>query len=227
MQSRFSLPAPRRFPISGRALCCGLALAACLSAIAREAAAIPPLPPLPITPQHYGNDVDFVSSSFHSANYLLGSKISVPSDILLLDVGIIFKSRGYSANVGIYSDVGGHPNQLLATTDPFAVNSTGVVETPVTTPVILPAGDYWFQAVYSADARVGYLRDGVSQVDYVSHNFSNPLPASASWTTYNYEQFNYYLVGVPTAVPEPSTVILLGCGALGLVAFARGRRKRS
>lgn len=191
----------------------------------REAQALSLQPPIPLP--HFDNDVEFSASSRHSADYLLGSKINVPSDLLLLSVGIIFKTDGYSANVGIYSDVGGHPGDLLATTNQFAVVSTGDVETPVISPLVLPAGDYWFQAVYSADASVGILEGTGAQVDYASHEFSNPLPTVGGWGTYNDQEFKYYLVGVAAVVPEPSTFVLLGSGLIGVVMFARRRRKRS
>jgi len=225
MQSRTLQLVLQPYRISGRAAWCGLALLVCLGITAGQAKAIPiiPLPP----PQHFGNDQEFDGTSGQRAGFLLGTKISVPSDLLLISVGIIFKTAGYSANVGIYSDLDGHPADLLATTDPFAVVTTGAVEAPVTAPLNLPAGDYWFQAVYSGSASVGTSFDGEAQVDYVAHSFSNPLPATAPWNSYLGQPFNYYLVGYAAAVPEPSTIVLLGSGLIGLVAVARGRRSRA
>jgi hypothetical protein len=91
--------------------------------------------------------------------------------------------------------------------------------------LLLPAGDYWFQAVYSADASVGILEGTGAQVDYAFHKFSNPLPTVGGWGTYNDQEFNYYLVGVAAVVPEPSTVVLLASGLIGLVAVARRRQR--
>jgi hypothetical protein len=169
----------------------------------------------------YGNVADLGGSSDHLADYLLGSEINVPQQITLTGAGILFRTSGYNAEVGIYADSSGVPGALLGDTGPFAVASTGYVETPVLDPVVLPAGNYWFEAVYDNVASVGISFDDPSaQVDYVSLDFGSPLPNPfPAPDVYDGQAFNYYLVG--TTVPEPASLGLFGLGALGLLARHR------
>jgi len=166
----------------------------------------------------YGNSVEFPNTSNHTPGYLLGSEINVSDTITAVAAGIIFKADGYNADVGIYTDNGGAPGQLVAQTGIFAVTSTGAVETPFTSNPILPAGNYWFMATYDQEGYVGIDFSPAPQVDYISFNFGDPLPTNyPSPNVYNGQQFNYYIVGNATtnAVPLPSAakgaLVLLGC----------------
>jgi len=142
----------------------------------------------------YGHVADLGENSSHGANYLLGSKITVTQDIVLTHVGIIFRTTNYNAQVGVYSDVAGNPDTLLADTGTFAVTAIGPVETPVQSQVSLPAGNYWFMAVYSSTASTGKSDLGDSY-KYTAHSFGMPLPSPFGPTSDGKNSFNYYLVG--------------------------------
>jgi hypothetical protein len=155
----------------------------------------------PAATVHYGNDVEFTDLSDHQPDYLLGSKYSVTQPIVLQKAGIIFKDfSAYNAKVGIYTDAGGAPHTLVAETGSFAVMVfAGRTETPLLTTPTIPAGDYWFMAVFDAYASVGISYDDGPQVAYHAHKFNSPLPATfPAPLIYTGHAFNYYLVGETT-----------------------------
>ena len=82
---------------------------------------------------YYGNYNDLGGNSNHSPNFLLGSKYTATQPVTLLSAGVIFRTSGYMWNIGLYTNSGGLPDQLVATTGAFAVTAMGRVETPFTT----------------------------------------------------------------------------------------------
>jgi hypothetical protein len=151
----------------------------------------------------YGNDVAFSEPPEGEGirpNYLLGSKYTVTHPIVLQKAGIIFGSAITNAKVGVYTDAGGAPNMLVAETGSFEVYFDSVLETPLLTTPTIPAGDYWFMAVYDAEETpVGISFDDSTQVNYIAHTFNAPLPATfPAPTIYTGPEFNYYLVGETT-----------------------------
>lgn len=142
----------------------------------------------------YGKPIEYANPSSHSANYLLGSRISVPQACTLTHLCVIGKTAGPQVKIGLYTESGGQPSQLVAST-PATVLVDGELEMPVTaTPI--PAGNYWFMAVYNATANLGFLQtnDPNDQVKYISFTFSSVLPTTfPSPTTYTGQVFNYYI----------------------------------
>jgi len=98
----------------------------------------------------YSNPAPSVYPSI-SQDYLLGFAISVPEQMDLTDVGIITYQMAPHVKVGIYSDSGG-PATLLAQTNATNIPANTDTMIPVTNPVTLEAGTYWFMAVYEAGA---------------------------------------------------------------------------
>jgi len=167
----------------------------------------------------FGNVEDLGLTSYHAPTFILGEAITVPVPFLLTDVGILFKNSGYDAQVGIYTDLGGLPDVLVADSGIFAVSTIGHLETAVP-PVALAPGDYWFMAIFDGRASVGYSETGGAVV-YQGFQFGDPLydPFSDPYgtpQTYVGQDFNYYLVGQP--IPEPGTAMLLGLGLVGLAS---------
>jgi hypothetical protein len=152
---------------------------------------------------HYGNDVALshpLEGEGMRPNYLFGSKYAVTQPIVLQKAGIIFASAITNAKVGIYTDAGGAPNTLVAETASFEVYFDGILETPLLTTPTIPAGDYWFMAVYDAvETPVGISFDDSTQAAYIAHTFNAPLPATfPAPTIYTGVAINYYLVGETT-----------------------------
>ena len=152
-----------------------------------------------------------------SQDYLLGFAISVPEQVLLTDVGIITYQFAPHVKVGIYSDSGG-PATKIAQTNATHLPAYSDTMIPVTNPVTLDAGTYWFMAVYEAGAFNRAPGDFTVPTKYVPFDFDNTLPATfPSHSTYSGVPACYYLA----VVPEPATIALLGIGAVLL------RRKHS
>ncbi len=140
-----------------------------------------------------GNDVEFGTASNHAANFLLGSRITVPGTVALKRFGLITKATGPQVQMALYADVSGNPGPLVAFT-PITAMTLGVQEIPVAE-VALPAGDYWVMAVYDVDASVGVLNDGVTPYKFVALFFGSPLPDPfPPPNTQTGAQFNYYIV---------------------------------
>ncbi len=155
---------------------------------------------------HYGNDGSDGAFSepywWESTlpNYLIGSKYTVTQPIVLQKAGIIFGSAITNAKVGIYTDAGGAPDTLVAETGLFEVYIETQLETPLLTTPTIPAGDYWFMAVYDAvETPVDISYDDSAQVAYIAHTFNSPLPATfPAPIFYTGVAFAYYLVGETT-----------------------------
>jgi len=146
----------------------------------------------------YGFYEEFSETSGHSANYLLGSKITVTEASTLTHLCLIAKTAGPQVKIGLYSDEGGEPELLIVST-PATVLVDGELEIAVTE-TALPAGDYWFMAVYSTMANIGYNTTNPEAVfKYIDHVFATALPAAfPAPETATEQEFNYY---IKTTVP--------------------------
>jgi hypothetical protein len=164
----------------------------------------------------FGNDSDLGGSSSHADGYLLGTRISITQAATLFGAGIIFRTQGYQANVGLYdTDAAGMPAHLVATTGPFAVQTNGPVEIPFTTHPKVSPGDYWFMAVYDHEASVGFTTSTTNLVAYISFDFASTLPTEfGPPIIYPGQDFNYYVTTdvapmlVIQSQPESQTAFL-------------------
>jgi hypothetical protein len=140
-----------------------------------------------------GNDVEFSGFSNHSANYLLGALVTVPSVVDLLAFGIIGKATGPRVKMALYTSSGGLPVDLVASSVSVPL-PVGVLEIATAATVLAP-GDYWLMAVFDADASVGVDEHSTSNIAYQAFVFSGSLPDPfGKPLTYSGKQFNYYIV---------------------------------
>jgi hypothetical protein len=145
------------------------------------------------------NPIAFSFANPLSADNTLSQSFTVPVDTTwTFDFGSVDIGMGSEANfeLTIYDS----SNNLVATSDTVAFTMlTNFVNVPLNfaSPVTLTAGDYTF--------RNNYAITGEDNISYWGNDNSGNLSVS---------------LGV---IPEPSAFVLLGLGALGLVA----RRRRS
>jgi hypothetical protein len=144
---------------------------------------------------HVGNDVEFPDSSNHSPNYLLGSALEIPTDMIVTHLALIGKSASANVKMALYTDSGGAPDSLVAETASAPV-TVGADEIPVLKETAVPMGHYWIMAVFDTNASVGIDFASTDSYDYRSMTFSNPMPSSfGAASTGSSQRYNYYAVG--------------------------------
>jgi hypothetical protein len=117
-----------------------------------------------------------------------------------LDFPASYGAKGaYSTDIGLYQVTAQGPANSQQILD---ANTLTVGDTSLTTgPVTIPAGEYEFYVQQTADVLA----------------FSSGGPVIATAT------FNLSDMG--SSVPEPSTLVLLGIGAVSLIAYAWRKRR--
>jgi hypothetical protein len=178
----------------------------------------------------YGNTSPFEIVSAHSPDYVLGVQVIIPQAITLQSFGMIYGQSGQpsisNAIFGLYSSdpSSGLPMSLQAVTNPINLSAAQTYDNiAFTSTPNISAGTYWMMALYEsfANPRMSTL-DGGSQVAYWSNTYANGMPTSAPGiSTYNGQNFNYWVNGAP--VPEPATLAVLGLGALAVISRRRKR----
>ena len=128
---------------------------------------------------------------------LSGGLIAVPRAVTLTHVGLISRRAGGHVKVGIYHVLGRGFVGLVASSASTGLMA-GRMEIPVAA-TALPAGSYWFMAVYDTTASVGYGTAANALVRQIQLPFADSLPGllpNSGQSTG--EEFNYYLrVTVP------------------------------
>jgi hypothetical protein len=164
-----------------------------------------------------------------SQDFLMGFSINVTEPLYLTHVGVIPSSSGTfdpTVKVGIYADSSGTPSAKVAetsgTTVPRGVGSHNLI--PVTSPVTLDPGIYWFMANFQSGALMAAPGSITQQIKYVALAYGSSLPDTyPSHNSYNGNVSCYYLSG--TAVPEPGTALLMVVTAVGM-GLCRLRRRQ-
>lgn len=182
------------------------------------------------TAQTYGNTTPFETYSNHSPDYVLGVQVTIPQSIVLQSFGLIYglgaNAASTTAIFGLYSSdpAGGLPMTRVANTNPVTLNAAQIYDNlSFTSTPTVAAGTYWMMALYQGlgNPRMSTL-NSTSLVAYWSNPYSSGMPGTAPGiTTYQGQNFNYWVNGSP--VPEPATATAL---ALGLAAAFRRRKAR-
>lgn len=148
--------------------------------------------------QNAGIDYALGSSSGHSPNYLLGSAITLSSTFNLTEMGFISINSGQNFKVAVYDDAAGNPGNLLTEGAGTAVVGTNIIDVP---DVVLPAGTYYYMAIFETSASISFTTTTSATVWYISLPFSSALPSSfGTPLTYTGQDFSYYFIGsIPSA----------------------------
>jgi hypothetical protein len=150
-------------------------------------------PVVPFT--KYGNTSALAQQGQLGAGNLLGHTIVTNVSGRLRKLGLISGAAGVAVKIGLYTDVGGQPGNLIAQI-PSTNVVAGVNEFALPSPVVLPAGTYWFMAIYSPDGSTLRSATTTRVVKYIAQPFANALPTTypATHMMYTGPDLNYYLV---------------------------------
>jgi hypothetical protein len=150
-------------------------------------------PVVPFT--KYGNTSALAQQGNLGAGNLLGHTIVTSVSGRLRKFGLISGGAGTSVKIGLYTDVGGQPANLIAQI-PSTPVVAGVNEIALPSPVVLPAGTYWFMAIYSPDGSTLRSAASTRMIKYFAQPFASALPATypTMHMMYTGPDLNYYLV---------------------------------
>ena len=140
---------------------------------------------------------NLAGSNTFTADNLLGEAIDIPQPILVTKLAVSTAASGPHVVVGLYTNNGGVPNTLVASTPSTAV-SFGANEIAVTASKTITAGTYWLMAVYDKDAQIEKDSATTNTFCYISFAFSASLPTTwPGGTSYQTGHAGYYVVGIP------------------------------
>ncbi len=143
--------------------------------------------------ENAGIDYDLGAASNHSPNYLLGSAITLTSSFDLIEMGLISVSAGQNFKVAVYDDAAGNPGNLLTEGAGTTTAGINIIDVP---DVVLPAGTYYYMAVFETTTNISFTLTTTATVWYKSHVYSSALPASfGAPITYTGQDFSFYFIG--------------------------------
>jgi len=165
-------------------------------------------------PAYFSGRVNVLSGQFAAYGVVRGSCCTAPEPIILSQVLSVAPNQtltiGFSASNWSASSVGASVGDSPGSIDIY-VNGT---------PILLPVNYFLFSADQSWYNFVGTFDNGAASSITVDFRFiasgTGNFPASLD---------DFYVQGNSSAVPEPSSVLLLGFG-LGGMAFAAWRRRK-
>lgn len=125
--------------------------------------------------------------------YLLGIKFTLTTPGILTSLNLIGRNTSANVKMALYEDVSGKPGDLVDSTS-IGIVKSGVLSLPVTQQ-ILPAGDYWIMAIYSANGGHTYSKtEAGNKIYYKTMDFGATIPSNASdFTAYQNSTFTYFL----------------------------------
>jgi hypothetical protein len=138
----------------------------------------------------------FANMTSCAPNYMFGILITVPNPITVTALGSIGKAATGAFVMGLYTDVGNAPSQLLGETS--AANLVaGNLELPLLNPVSIAAGSYWVVTSTSGSGTWAWGTQSGGSYWFLMHTYTGamPQPAPAGAISTLLEIFNYYIVG--------------------------------
>ena len=156
------------------------------------------------------------AAGYWSANYVAW-EYSPGITYTLTDVESKFSSDGNSGTLGvaIYSEFASGPTGLLGSSTMFANNSDDW-STSYFSPISLTAGHTYY-IVFSGTSGVGVNVNGTGPGTLTPYYFSYD---NSNWYYWNASYGMFQFSGTPS-IPEPSSIVLLGSGLLGMAGVIR------
>ena len=116
------------------------------------------------------------------------------SDVTVLDFGVVTASGGSNVVMGLYTDKGGLPDQLVVSTASTSVNG-GDQQIAASTQKVVSAGAYWIAAVYDTSTGVEVGTTPPTTFADMGFAFGSSLPTTfATLGSFSSPPTNYYLV---------------------------------
>jgi hypothetical protein len=143
-----------------------------------------------------GYYADLGAASNKTAGVLVGESVTVAASFTVRSLGLVAGPAGGSlVSIGLYTDVGNAPSQLLASAQNKAV-LPGRNEYAVT-PLQLGMGNYWIMAVYDTVTPLEAAMAGGTTVtrQSLTTGWGSPLPTTLTGTTpQSGAATNYYIL---------------------------------
>jgi CubicO group peptidase (beta-lactamase class C family) len=150
------------------------------------------------------------------------------------DIALLLRDTGGSlTDVGLYSSVGGVPGLELVSfgsVTPTLAGDHAYALLPSATFIMDADTQYYLIATYSGNSVYDYTKSLTYSGSASDDGFAESVDGGATWVLYAPTSGPYQMRIDASAVPEPSSVVLLGVGvgALGLCKFTRrGTRARA
>jgi hypothetical protein len=129
-------------------------------------------------------------------NTLFAQSVLVPASITVTSLGVVGNgAAGADGILALYSDVGGAPSVLLASTSSATINP-GPNQIPVTSAVPISAGTYWIAGEYSAAASLCTDSSTSNTIDFVATSFGALPDPFGTASSIESVDINYYVVGL-------------------------------
>lgn len=141
-----------------------------------------------------------------------------------------YSSVTTTALVTLYTDNNGLPGSVMESWSLTGLPIFGSTSTTVqilnASPGVLLSGGTTYWLVAAAPLATDVSTSAVWVVNSTGA-MGYAVYSGATWYKYPFKQGAFAVMGTPTAVPEPSAFILLGCGLLGLLLFRRSRHQQA